>query len=247
MGWSLQAGGVNSRTVQGKADERTDGYFDIGKYLSVVTTPVTLDPNNTCIAYNNPNYGYSSSQYTFETANGGKDSEPDIFSFSVGGYSGKFYIEVDMTNDNVVNGKAITIPKQDIKIDYTLDGNGSNIKRLSKFTITTPNGVKYEFGKIDGDVNDGIEITKPYNAQVDQYTSGWYLRRVTTPDDKSKIILKYVPEKYRYGFRASTGGSPNNTIVSTSGRYNESTLDIIGYRLKYIENSTGTDIANFIE
>ena len=235
-----------SRTIQGKADERMDGYFDIGKYLSVVTTPVTLDPNNTCIAYNNPNYGYSSSQYTFETANGGKDSEPDIFSFSVGGYSGKFYIEVDMTNDNVVNGKAITIPKQDIKIDYTLDGNGSNIKRLSKFTITTPNGVKYEFGKIDGDVNDGIEITKPYNAQVDQYTSGWYLRRVTTPDDKSKIILKYAPEKYRYGFRASTGGSSNNTIVSTSGSYNESTLDIIGYRLKSIENATGTNIAYFL-
>ena len=124
LGWTLQARGMISRSVQGKADERIDGYMTIGKYIGIVATPVTLNPNNFCLSYSNPSYTNPVAQLGSEIAGGGKDSEPDIFSFSVGGYSGKFYIEADMTDDGIINGKAILIPKQDVKIDSTLSGSG---------------------------------------------------------------------------------------------------------------------------
>ncbi|MBL7815693.1 MAG: hypothetical protein JNL70_11810 [Saprospiraceae bacterium] len=244
--WSLQAGGMISRSVQGKADERINGYMTIGKYVTVVNQPVTLNPNNTCIKYTDPTYTYGDGQFSTEITNGEKDSEPDIFSFSVGGYNGKFYIEADMTDDGQINGKVVLVPKQDVKVEYELDGSGSNIKRLKKFTITTPDGTKYEFGAVDTDINDGIEVTKPLNAQVDQYVTGWYLRKITTADRKHSISLAYTPEKYRNSARASIGGSVGNLIATLSGNYAESVTDIIGYRLASISNATNSEIITFV-
>jgi len=72
LGWSLNAGGVISRTIQGVKDEGTNGYY-------ASTTPVPW-----------PMTGTQAAQYgtTF-------DGEPDIFSFNVGGYAGKFFINKD--------------------------------------------------------------------------------------------------------------------------------------------------------
>jgi RHS repeat-associated protein len=246
LNWSLQAGGMISRTVQGKADERIDGYLEIGSKISTINTPVTLNPNNKCISYNNSTDALVNGQFGANITNGGKDGEPDIFSFSVGGYNGKFYIDADMTNDGEINGNVVLIPKQDLKVKYVLNGNSANIKRLLNFTITTPDGTIYEFGDIgDGNTNDGIEITKPFKQQVDQYVSGWYLRRISTPDNKSKITLNYSRERSIIGYRASHGGSEGNYVLTPRNKYIESLNEINGFRLDNISNSTSTDVVTF--
>ena len=68
LGWSLQAGGMISRTIQGKADELIDGYLNTGSILGLNGLTGTITPTDLGV--------------------GAKDGEPDIFSFSVGGYSG---------------------------------------------------------------------------------------------------------------------------------------------------------------
>jgi len=70
IGWSLNAGGMITRTILGIADEKNDGYYNDGINLTD-TTLSTIQ----------------------EIANGTLDSEPDLFNFNVNGYSGKFYFD----------------------------------------------------------------------------------------------------------------------------------------------------------
>jgi hypothetical protein len=74
LGWSAQAGGMISRTVQGIADERDNGYFKIGY-------DIQFSANN-CIerASNNGN-PTANSTFHGQLAAGQMDGEPDIFHF----------------------------------------------------------------------------------------------------------------------------------------------------------------------
>lgn len=221
IGWSMQAGGIISRTVQGKEDERAAGYFTTGQSL-------LIDANGCLVndTYNALNF-----------QSGAADGEPDIFSFSVGGYSGKFFFEADKTNDGITNPKIILIPKQDLRIDYQLDGSFSNIARLKTFTMTTPDGTRYQFGNIDSDANlKGIELTRT-NPSSSNMTSSWYLRKVSSADGQYNITLDYASEKYRYGFRAGFGLGYQSTPTNA---YRENVNYVEGWRLSSITSPTAT-------
>ena len=191
LGWSLSAGGIISRTVQGKADESVNGYFAIGRSIGL--------SGDSCITVNNSSgTTLPDAQFGTDIANGQKDGEPDMFNFSIGGYSGKFYIDADMTNDNMTNGKVILVPKQDLRVEYNVS-TSTGVTRLYKFTITTPDGTKYELGNANGDNvtdanNDAIEITKPFNTLCDRYASSWYLKRIVSVDGLDVITLNYKKE-----------------------------------------------------
>ena len=187
LGWSLQAGGMISRMIQGRADESTGGFLNVGPTLN------TSGFDN----YINP----------LAMANGSIDGEPDIFSFSVGGYSGKFYIGLD--------GVAVTIPKQDVSIQYFLS-SGYGAGRLYKFKIKTPEGVSYEFGDDAVGVVSGtcIEYTQPEGSFLT--ASGWYLKKITSADSTSNITLSYVAEEYRMSARKS-GGAVGGYITNNVG------------------------------
>ncbi|MEO6686049.1 MAG: hypothetical protein ABIN24_08790, partial [Dyadobacter sp.] len=221
LGWSLQAGGIISRTVQGKEDERADGYFVTGRNLEVDANGcVTASP------YNAQNF-----------RSGAADGEPDIFSFSVGGYSGKFFFEADKTDDGVTNPKIVLIPKQDIRIDYQLDGSISNIARLKTFTMITPDGTRYQFGNIDSDANaKGIELTRT-NPASSLMASSWYLRKVSSADGNYNISLDYAQEKYRYDFDAAFDLGYRST---PQGGYRENINYVEGWRLSTISSPTTT-------
>jgi hypothetical protein len=138
LNWSLQAGGMISRTVQGLPDESVNGYLSStgGLYLSINGLNGTVTPQ--------------------DIASGAKDGEPDIFSFSVGGYSGKFYFGVQPSG--ALTGTAVVIPTQDTKVEYFLLSGFGSPSRLYKFKVTTPDGAIYEFGDI-GDLTPAIEIS----------------------------------------------------------------------------------------
>ncbi len=117
-------------------------------------------------------------------AEGKNDGEPDLFFFNFAGYSGKFYFHDDRS--------AVLVPEQDIKIEYNYTpGLGSSIGR---FTITTPDGTKYYFGKTVSTTDvDAIEKTNPFNADgglsVGTAISSWYLNKIVSADDLFTITL----------------------------------------------------------
>jgi len=136
LGWSLHAGGVINRTVIGKADDQPDGFMERGNQ---VTYPIDLQNN-------------------FDEfklfADGTWDSQPDQFSFSFGGYSGKFVFE----DENTIR----LVPHQDLKITYEkcIDCGLSFPYSASiiSFKVLTPDGIEYTFGA-DIDAMEYSEIS----------------------------------------------------------------------------------------
>jgi RHS repeat-associated protein len=233
LGWSLSAGGMISRTVQGRADESCNGFFNMGHQVGVTTMATT-----SCITE------VAGGITNGELASGTKDGEPDIFSFSIGGYSGKFYITAPtLVGATLSPGKVVLIPKQDVSITYTATASTDcgNVYRLKKFTVVTPDGVKYDFGSNGVTAEDAIEITSNNTSSFKQ-ASGWYLKKITSADGVNSITLNYTAEKYRYTYKTSSGTSP--TLInswplnSTSGSYPQNCVDVGGFRLKDITTST---------
>lgn len=87
LGWSLNTGGMVSRTVQGKPDESATGYL--------VNFKTNVD-------------GRKEYDYLNALAKGTSDGEPDIFSYNMPGGSGKFILQT--------SGDPLTIPYAPVTI-----------------------------------------------------------------------------------------------------------------------------------
>ena len=146
------------------------------------------------------------------------DKEPDIFYFNFANYSGKFVFDVSGSTPQIR-----TIPYQDLKIEYATNSN-----KISEFTITDPNGIKYIFNTIEnteahvngnvdnisGDGPLGVDLEVKYYeppSTVKNFTSSWYLSRVETPLGEW-LDFEYVDETYRVDSRG-----PQNTTLGNNG------------------------------
>lgn len=236
-GWSLNAGGVITRTVRGAPDEKgtsnvydqTHGHFSDYGYNSALWVQHS-DPNPGGIGYR---------QDWDNISDGRKDGEPDMFFFNVGGYSGKFYFHDDRT--------PMLVPEQDIKISYHYTGIGS----IQSFVLTTPDGTKYHFGVTPSTTDvDPIEQTDPYSGGA--FASGWvisswFLNKIVSADDKFSISLTYTAEKYSYvtlsmypvSYQSQTDNDPTN-----DSEYKPVKNFVKGVRLSQISFSNGQ--VNFI-
>jgi len=180
-GWSLNAGGVVTRTVIGIKDDGTLGYYFNGSNVDLSQPKVQ------------------------QVIDGQLDAEPDVFTFNMNGYAGKFFFDKDR--------KCNFVPKQDLKVEV-------DTVNFDYFVITPPDGTRYIFGKIPGTSTTAIEWT--YNYSTPKYKTSWYLLRVETPDKKYKIDLSYLDEQYSYPYQASCNrnqlqiGSPIATCGSTN-------------------------------
>lgn len=229
-GWTLNCGGVVTRTVKGTPDEILggDGYGylkDKGYYSYLYRDPIVDD---------HPVLDY------MDFANGKKDGEPDLFFFNVNGYTGKFFFRPDNTT--------VLIPQQDVRIDPLfctsgMSGCNPTNEGLYGWVITTPDGVKYHFGKELGNQVDvqPIERTLPYSTTggfvyTDLKTmSSWYLRKIESPEGLFSINLKYAKEEYSF---YTVALSP---VINGSGNgMNLAKNFMFGVRLSSIEFSNGS-------
>jgi YD repeat-containing protein len=220
-GWSLEAGGVITRTVNGAPDEK-------------FTSNVSNQGYGHYSDKGYSNYALSENLDWDDFAEGRKDGEPDMFSFNVNGITGKFYFRDDQT--------PVLVPEQDVKIEPNYTGSGS----IQSFILTSSDGTKYYFGIANeaGDVVP-IEKTNPFTAASgfiqSNVISSWYLNKIESHDGIFKINLTYEAENY---------GVYNISmfpIISTSAldEYKLVKNLIDGVRLSKISFSNGT--VDFIE
>lgn len=134
LGWSLNTGASLSRVVHGLPDDISDIGF---MYTTKTASYITSLPNNSPERYD---LLYS------KAFNGALDVEADMYLFSVGDYSGKFYFDQEAH-------QFITTPYQNIKIETSIDQN----KTLISFKLTTPDGVQYYFGKSKDGLRTGYD------------------------------------------------------------------------------------------
>ena len=235
-GWALNAGGVITRTVRGAPDDRgisisnacTNGYYSDYGY------------HNYLWVYDPAGFGHTSDNYVADDNQflaGRKDGEPDLFFFNFGSYTGKFYFNDDRT--------PVLVPGADFKIqpDFAV-GTG-----FSGFIITTPDGIKYYFGKTgnNGPV-DPVEVTVSgtlqYNyASSNAAVSSWFLNKMVTADATDSITFEYAAESYSYHTLSTFPIA--STLVSYFGgpssiEYNLVKNFVSGVRLSKINFSSGS-------
>jgi YD repeat-containing protein len=193
LGWSLNAGGVITRTVLGTPDENgTAEYMKNGK------SHLSLNGYNNYYFHSDPSSPLATHDVTWfnEISDGIADGEPDLFFFNFNGYSGKFYFNDD--------GRPVMVPESDYKIDYVFTSGQYSIQ---KFIITTPDGTKYYFGVTDN-TSDVDPIEKTHNFYTGEdlifYTgtnntiASWYLNKIVSADNQFTITLNYTAEEYGY-------------------------------------------------
>jgi hypothetical protein len=151
-GWALSAGGQVSRSIAGKPDE--EGFLS-----------AALQPNpSTCNSY----------YYLEHAARGATDVEPDIFSYSFPGKSGKYLMQY--------GASPFLIPFAPIVVNP----GGTTI------SITDENGVSYRFGTNSSNVNytESTTVTNGGNPSYSANTS-WLLTEMVAPNSDDRIDLRY--------------------------------------------------------
>jgi YD repeat-containing protein len=190
LGWDLNVGGVITRKVNGGVDE--------------ILTPAFSPETNFGYYYN---YAEGNRTDWASAANMDRYSSPtqitpsypapDEFVFNFGKYSGSFFY--DHTGKWQVRSESPLYLKVEEQLgdNIVLKGqtNGADliIRRLFyKFTLTTPDGIRYVFG---GDPA-AIEFTRGADSNTDDAyhnnltATSWYLTKIITKYDR-EITFKY--------------------------------------------------------
>lgn len=187
LGWALDAGGMITRTVRGGPDDGTFN-FDLapckGYYVDsgIRKMPKLPYPRNGVIPGDHANWG-EDKYFLWQLSAGQVDGEPDIYTFTMNGFSGKFMF------DELRNVRMLT--DQDVKISVVHDGE------FKSWTIVTPDGIRYLFGE-----NNVREVNQVYSSSGPDNNSlkpaSWLLTKIIYPNSKDTIYYDYTQETYSY-------------------------------------------------
>lgn len=169
LGWSLNAGGLITRSVRGIPDETPyEGYF-VKRQLYTNQNDLCSYPVDVDLARQHKSF---SAYQTYNNCNGctWPDSEEDQYSLNAMGLSFKFFIKAD--------GSIITAPYSNVKITTNFGPDVTNWDNVS-WTVITENGTKLQFGGagyVELTANPRFYLASNY------YPSSWYLKSITSPE-----------------------------------------------------------------
>lgn len=175
LGWSLNAGGMVTRSVKGLPDDLLNGFY---KTDETVEEWLAEDPSDRSILVS-------------RALNQEIDYEPDVFMFNAPGISGKFIFNQD--------GEVLPIENTDYKIEYF----DSGFRGITQFTITDNMGTKYFFGSYNGThARDSTSFTQSFvessspsgitnSINYPLYYNAWHLLAIESQKDNSKVLFDY--------------------------------------------------------
>lgn len=186
LGWTLNAGGVISRTIMGEADEYGfNGFihFSMNHDASEITS------------------GPASSRFPilYNLINCEMDAQPDQFTFNFQDYSGKFAFnwshsiedKIDISSD-----KKVSIKPVDLNLDpYATES-------IKAWEATAADGTKYLFEAQESNQlssQSGFFFPCRYDRQR---VTSWYLTRITSATGHS-VFFEYTPYNLQYTQRSS--------------------------------------------
>ncbi|TKC12043.1 hypothetical protein FA048_00035 [Pedobacter polaris] len=143
LGWTLEAGGVITRSIR----DKVDGTMGSGNYNGTTVQTTLYSPN-------------TPSQDFLKWAPVMYDLEPDEFSFNFAGYSGKFIIH---------NGKIHVYPSQKLKVwggisGFTITTENGNRYHFGQVETTNPKGSPGAPYNLPSSYNSAYYLTMVENA-----------------------------------------------------------------------------------
>jgi YD repeat-containing protein len=162
LGWDLQSGGSITRKIMGKPDELD------GNYLSQTSTSTARVMSNSEINHTTE----AGLEYLNNVDQGNYDVEPDIFSYSFPGHSGKFLF--NQRN----NYTPILIPVAPVAVSMT------KVTNAIKLSITDESGIVYKF--------DSTEWTSSGGGISVDATSAWLLTDMISANKQDTVHLRYA-------------------------------------------------------
>lgn len=228
LGWSLNAGGVITRTVLGNDDLGPKGI------KQMYTAGLSLD-GATFDPYNIP----SDRLLLNQLLTGGYTANPDMFSFNFMGYSGQFYIDPTTTIPEVH-----FFSYQDLDFEIVMGLNAQSISDIVKFIVKDGSGTIYEFA--DAEFTKQVAVGCSPNASGTglDFNSSWQLSKISTPTEE--INFNYAVDHITYEINKMLSESKTAEIAgSCSGGgscESWSTLIIDTKRLTSIVGPFGTAV-----
>lgn len=250
-GWSLNAGGLVSRTIRGRNDE-DPGYGFFSQLTSGFNVTGFFNADGTINSSANSNFGSVSpygacppspnDQYlsVLYASKGGLDLEPDLFFFSLpDGQSGKFvYSRTKQLK---------LIPNQYANITYANDALG---KPFLKWTIVGKNGTKYFFDNSETTLNNS-SCGELYNGTPETFTipdinapSTWKLTKMESANGLDYINFEYDAESllYQNATSVTTYDRVSGTVSPPGSSTCINNTTISGLRLKRIYTKSGYEV-----
>lgn len=160
INWTLQAGGVITRTVNDGPDE--DPNFN-----RVFLTDIDL---NAMDLQNGSDDTYLLNWHLKPEYNAPSDTEMDIFHFSFMGNSGSFYLDENAQ-------PTLTESSSNLKIEIT-GGTLNSLFTNKEFVITDTSGTKYFFGGVNGTEDTQTRGNQTLQLLTHRATTGYYLKRI---------------------------------------------------------------------
>lgn len=181
LGWSLSTGGQITRDLRGAADEQN--YW---------TDPLIEFP-----AICGPSAKWA---YIRDAENGVYDTQPDVFSYSIGPKSGNFIL-------GHAGESPFLFPYDPIKVSH--NGINSTVNfELNNFRITDVDGTIYQFGETASGhlAKETTTVDRsPFVATV--ATTSWLLTAIKTPNADDAILFNYQQLGY------ATTMEPRSTVT----------------------------------
>ncbi|EJL63258.1 hypothetical protein [Flavobacterium sp. CF136] len=185
--WTLNAGGVISRTVRDYPDESAGS---VGRLYPSSDEPFSSLER----AEDIKNIARDLDSASFY------DGEQDWFSFNANGVSGSFYFDKDLVPH--------ILSEQSLKITYEIINNG-----IRKFTIIDENGYKYVFGGSDASIETKLNYNQCDRIENTSYITAWFLTEIISPKNNS-ITFDYALNELYYSDGCSTTKSRQDTCPS---------------------------------
>lgn len=159
LGWALNAGGIINKNAKG-ADDNVGTLYK--RYQDI-----------------NPGTDYL---LGLDIVSGGKDTEPDEYSFSISDLSARFYKNKE--------GKFETIPITGTRIESRF------INQKYTFIITDNNGNQYFFGEKEEMFYDYLTSTQSQPTRSPRFTTSYLLTSIISASKRDTIKLSYTNTEY---------------------------------------------------
>lgn len=217
LGWSLNAGGVVTRTVRGLMDEDTNGYLNI-------PFPDGTDKSKLQAA-----------------AEGTLDTEPDMFYVEAGGLSCRFVFDKSGNIHCLPKQKIRIESLGTIVSNVPAYGNFSHIKG---WKITDTNGIVYKFEAFEKTITIPVNF-KTTSSSYKFSVNSWYLTEITSPTGDI-VTFTYQDVNYDYDLPASeklyslVSGPPPVYSSEIPGGITTSRTSINAKRLQKISFANGS-------